>query len=128
MSTQSHIDKVELKTNLLPYPQHVAAPKIQPLDLSTFHSVSAHKVSKSLMRRMEEIRELAEQLQNDYILNQEIYSSQYSFEPIVGECYHLYERANGERFLSLIHPSTWKAKHLYSATLNSDHTWTKISI
>ena len=30
MSTQSHIDKVELKPNLMEYPHHVGAPKIIP--------------------------------------------------------------------------------------------------
>ena len=125
-STQSHEDKVNLTPNLLPYPHHVAAPKIEPLDLSAFHRAAAHKVSKSLTRRMEEIRQMAESLQNDYLLNREIYSSHYSFEPIVGECYHLYEREEGKRFLSLIPPSSWSMKHLYSVTLNSDHTWSKV--
>lgn len=127
MSTQSHIDKVELKANLLPYPQHVAAPKISPLDLTAFNRTSAHKVSKSLQRRMDEIRILAEKLQEDYALNQEVYSASYSFEPIVGETYHLYQRPNGDRFLSLISPDTWSMTHLYSVTLNSDHTWVKLS-
>ena len=127
MSTQSHIDKVKLKPNLMTYPHHVAAPKIQPLDLSSFNRTSAHKVSKSLQRRMDEIRILAEKLQEDYRLNQEVYSASYSFEPIVGETYHLYQRPNGDRFLSLISPDTWSMTHLYSVTLNSDHTWIKLS-
>ena len=36
MSTQSHIDKVELRTNLLSYPSHVGSPKIESVDLSSF--------------------------------------------------------------------------------------------
>ena len=54
MSTQSHIDKVNMKPNLLPYPHHVAAPKIETVDLSAFNTLQAHKVSKSLQKRAEE--------------------------------------------------------------------------
>jgi len=126
MSTPSHQDKVELKANLLTYPHHVAAPKIQPLDLSTFHRAAAHKVSRAFITRMEEIRRAAEALQADYDLNSEVYSSDYSFEPLVGECYHLYLRDSGQRFLSLVPPGSWSANHLYSVVLNSDLTWSKV--
>lgn len=126
MSTQSHIDKVNLKPNLLPYPHHVAAPKIEPVDTSFFKQNGTRKVNRALGRKYEELVKEAETLQKSFLINQEVYDSHYSFEPIVGEIYHLYEDSNGKKTLSLISPNEWNKKHLYSVVLNSDLTWTKI--
>ena len=126
MSTQSHIDKVSMKPNLLPYPHHVAAPKIEALDLSAFNKVQAYKVSKSLQKRADEIASLMKSLQEDYTLNLQLYSAARSFEPVLGEVYHLYEKPDGTQFLSLIAPTEWKQKYLYSGTLNSDGTWSRV--
>ena len=128
MSTQSHTDKVKLKPNLMSYPHHVAAPKIEAVDLSVFNSLQAHKVSKSLQKRAEEIGSLIKSLQEDYVLNLELYSAARSFEPVLGEVYHLYEKEDGTQFLSLISPSEWNQKYMYSGSLNSDGTWSKVEL
>ena len=126
MPTQSHIDKVNLKPNLMEYPHHVGAPQIAPTDLSSFKKNGVYKVNKIFDTRYKELLKEAETLQNSFIINQEVYDSSYKFEPIIGEIYHLYEDDNGNKFLSLIEPTSWSRKHLYSVTLNSDMTWTKI--
>jgi hypothetical protein len=112
MSTQSHIDKVNLKPMIMEYPAHVGAPKIEPQDLTAFKTHGLNKV--------------AEILQNSLLLQQEIYESNYKFEPKIGEVYHLYEDSNGNKTLSLIGPTEWNKKHLCSVVLNSDMTWTKL--
>lgn len=127
MSTQSHIDKVNLKPNILPYPAHVAAPKIEPVDLSFFKQNSTRKVNRVLEKKYNELLKDAETLQNSFLINQEVYDSHYSFEPIIGEIYHLYEEASGRKVLSLIAPNEWNKKYLYSVVLNSDLTWSKTS-
>lgn len=126
MSTQSHIDKVNLKPNLLSYPHHVGAPKIEPVDTSFFKDKGTQKVNKILKKRYEELVKEAETLQNSYLINQEVYDSHYSFEPVIGEIYHLYEDSTSRKVLSLISPNEWSKKHLYSVILNSDQTWTKV--
>lgn len=126
MSTPSHIDKVNLKSNILPYGTHVGAPKIEPKNLSTFKSRGINKVDELLKKRYEEILHYAEELQNCYQLNQKIYNSKYNFEPIIGEIYHLYESQDSELFLSIIKPSEWNKKWVCSVILNSDMTWQQI--
>lgn len=126
MSTQSHIDKVNLKPNLLSYPHHVGAPKIEPVDITFFKQNGTRKVNKVLNRRYEELLQEAQTLQNSYLINQEVYDSNYKFEPVIGEIYHLYVDDNGVKTLSIISPNEWNRKHLYSVILNSDLTWTKI--
>ena len=126
MSTQSHIDKVNLKPMLMEYPSHVGAPKIEPQDLTSFKKHGLNKVDRVMKRRYEELIKEAETLQNSMIVNQEVYESNYKFEPIIGEVYHLYDNSNGSKTLSMIGPNEWNKKHLYSVVLNSDMTWTKI--
>lgn len=126
MSTQSHIDKVNLSPNLMEYPHHIGAPKITPTDLSSFKTNGVYKANKILDTRYKELIRQAETLQNSFIINQEIYDSSYKFEPIVGEIYHLYEKSDGTKFLSIIEPTKWTQLYLYSAILNSDMTWTKL--
>lgn len=126
MSTQSHIDKVNLKPNLMEYPHHVGAPKIVPDDLTSFKNNGVYKVNKILDAKYKELIKQAEDLRNSFIINREVYESSYRFEPIIGEIYHLYENENGTKFLSIIEPTYWDKKHCYSARLNSDMTWTKL--
>ncbi len=126
MSTQSHIDKVNLQPKEIPYPTHLGAPKIEPLDLTAFKKQGIVKVDKVIKGRYEELVKEAETLQNSILLQQEVYESNYRFEPIIGEIYHLYENSDGSKTLSLIGPKEWNKKHLYSVVLNSDMTWTKL--
>jgi len=128
MSTPSQTDRINLKPNLMSYPHHVGAPKIEAVDLSPFNRLQAHKVTKSLQKRADEISMLVKTLQEDYVLNLELYSATRSFEPVMGEVYHLYEKEDGELFLSLISPREWSKKYLYSGTLNSDGTWSKVTL
>lgn len=127
MSTQSHIDKVNLQPMVIPYPTHVAAPKIQPQDLTAFKKHGLNKVDRVVKRRFNELVKEAETLQKSILLQQEVYESRYSFEPIIGEIYHLYENSDGSKTLSIIGPNEWNKKHLYSVILNSDMTWTKLA-
>lgn len=126
MSTQSHIDKVELKANLLSYPSHVGSPKIESTDLSSFKRNGTEKANKIYDTKYKELMRDAENLYNSFIINQEVYESSYRFEPVIGQIYHLYENIKGEKFLSLIEPNTWRQKHIYSVILNSDMIWIKI--
>jgi hypothetical protein len=111
---------------LMEYPSHVGAPKIEPQDLTSFKKHGLNKVDRVMKRRYEELIKEAETLQNSMIVNQEVYESNYKFEPIIGEVYHLYDNSNGSKTLSMIGPNEWNKKHLYSVVLNSDMTWTKI--
>jgi hypothetical protein len=49
-----------------------------------------------------------------------VYSAKFSFEPVIGEIYHLYRDAAGVNFLSLISPLEWNREHIGTFKLNSD--------
>jgi hypothetical protein len=110
------------------YPAHVAAPKIEPLDLTTFKRTATEKVNKVFDKRYKELIIEAETLQKSFQITQEVYSSKYKFEPLIGEIYHLYEDSDGGKTLSMINPTEWNKKYIYSVILNSDMTWEEIKI
>jgi hypothetical protein len=124
--TNKRPDNIADNPGLLPYGSNVGAPSIKPTDLNTFKKNGLSKVEKVFDKRYKELVEQAETLQKSFMITQEVYDSKYKFEPLIGEIYHLYEDSDGGRTLSLIEPTQWKRKHLYSVILNSDMTWTKI--
>lgn len=124
--TNKKPDNVADNPGLLPYGSNVGSPSIKPTDLTTFKKNGLDKVNKVFDRRYKEIVEQAENLQKAFLITQTIYESKYKFEPLIGETYHLYEDLDGRYSLSLISPSEWKKKYVYSVVLNSDMTWTKI--
>lgn len=116
----------ELGQHILPYPKHVASPKIEPKDLSVFKKIGANKVNKVLGDQYKDLIRLAETLQNSYIVNKDVYGSNYNFEPIIGEIYHLYEDSENRKFLSMINPEEWDKNYLYSVKLNYEMIWVQV--
>ncbi len=125
--TDKRPDSFAENAKLLPYGSNVGAPPIKPTDLTSFKQTGIDKVNKVYNKRFLELVEEAENLRKSFEVTQEVYESNYKFEPIIGEIYHLYEDSNGGKTLSLIEPHLWNKKHLYSVILNSDMTWKKIN-
>jgi hypothetical protein len=59
----------------------------------------------------------------EYEWNELVYNARFSFEPVIGEIYHLYKDAEGINFLSLIGPTEWNKEHVGTFKLNSDKKW-----
>jgi hypothetical protein len=59
----------------------------------------------------------------EFELNELVYNANFSFEPVIGEIYHLYRGEDGINFLSLISPAEWNKEHLGTFQLNSDKKW-----
>ena len=53
-----------------------------------------------------------------------------NFKPVIGKTYHLYEKDNSHRFMSLISPSEWKNKNslrfLGSYKQDTNQKWVKV--
>lgn len=104
------------------YPTNVGAPSFTPVIVDNSSSIKASKYFKTKLSEIEkEYVKLVEDYQNTTL----VYESDYNFEPIMGETYHLYERENG-RFLSLISPNEWNKKYLGSYLLTTDGKWEKV--
>jgi len=126
MSTPSHKDKVEIKFNLLPYGSNVGAPNITKEDVSVFLQNSTTKYNHFVEQKFDELMTQMNNLVNSYKLNEVVYNSEIRFEPIMGDTYFLYERKNGQKFLSMITPQEWKMSYICTVRLNTDGQWVLI--
>jgi len=114
--------------NLLPYGTTVGAPAIKTDDVVAWKTRGIHQVNKEFEGKFNELKEEYKKLMEEYEWNDLVYNSKFSFEPVVGEIYHMYNSNNGINFLSLIGPNEWNKEHIASFKLNSDKKWIKLDL
>lgn len=109
--------------NVLPYATGVGAPVIRVDDVVSWKSRGIDNVNKELGNKFNELKLQYEKLMQEYEWNELVYSAKFSFEPVIGEIYHLYRDSEGVNFLSLIGPNEWNKEHIGTFKLNSDKKW-----
>ena len=112
--------------HLLPYATNIGAPVIIPDNISTWKNEKILKTNHYFNKKYDEIKKEYEKLVEEFEWNKIVYGSNYNFQPIIGEKYHLYRRNNGEMFLSLIEPNSWKQEYVGTFEMDSDNKWKKI--
>ena len=112
--------------SLKPYASNVSAPVITATDTLAWKNRSINKINHKVKTKFLELKEQYENLMQEFEYNQLIFNAKFSFEPIVGETYHLYKRKNGESFLSLIAPHQCTFESLGSFYLNAEQIWEKV--
>lgn len=113
---------------LLPYGSNLSAPVIKIDDVTNWKTNGIHRVNKELSSKFNDLKVEYNKLLDEFRWNELVYSAKFSFEPVVGEIYHLYKDKNGEEFLSLIAPSEWKQEYIGTTLLNSDRKWVLIEL
>lgn len=110
----------------LTYGSNLSAPSIKLEDIKGWRIQGVDGANKNFSTRFDEIKSQMESLIEEYTWNEKIYSqTDYNFQPIVGQTYHLYERPDSTLFLSMIDPSQWKQKFIGSFKLDSTGKWIK---
>jgi hypothetical protein len=109
--------------SLLSYPTNVGAPVIHIDNLVSWKSRGISNVNKHFESKFNELRIQYENLMKEFEYNELVYNANFSFEPVIGETYHLYRGDDGNNFLSLISPTEWNKEHLGIFQLNSDKKW-----
>ena len=120
---------------IIPYGHHKGSAVIRPDDIgiAKYKALQAmgEQTESQLSQIYEQMRLLASQakkLQDRIEVSKKVYLAKYSFVPVIGEIYHLYEGDTpGEYSLSLLSPQDWgeksKKKFVASVKLLADHTW-----
>ena len=111
---------------LKPYGTSTSSPVIKPLNTATWRNDGVQRVNKQFKSKFEEVRKEYEELMQKFQYNDLVYNSRFSFEPIIGEVYHLYNNRKEESSLSIISPEQCSFDHLGSFRLNTDKMWEKI--
>jgi hypothetical protein len=111
---------------LKPYGTSASSPVIKPLNTASWKNDGITRVNKQLKSKFDEVKKEYEALMQKFQYNDLIYNAKFSFEPIFGENYHLYNNRNGEPFLSIIEPAQCNFEYIGSFRLNTDKMWEKI--
>ena len=119
-------DNVAESPGLLPYGTNVSAPAIKVEDIIAWKSINAVKVNHQLQTKFNELKEEYKKLVEEYKWNELVYNAKFSFEPVIGQTYHLYIGRDGNIFLSMIEPNQWKYECVGSFSLDSNNKWNKI--
>jgi len=119
-------DKQRYDAAFRPYATNVGAPQIQLPSNGSWKSSQIYKANKHLKAKYEAIKSEYEQLLEVLEYNELVTNAKFTFEPLVGETYHLYNNVNEEPFLSIIDPNSCNFSHLGSFRLTSDYLWERV--
>ncbi|TRX21864.1 DUF2452 domain-containing protein [Flavobacterium franklandianum] len=119
-------DQEGYNASLLPYATNVGAPTIKTEDVVAWKTRGIHQVNKEFENKFNELKQHYKNLMEEYEWNDMVYNAKFSFEPVIGEIYHLYTADDGHHFLSLIGPTEWNKEHIATFKLNSDKKWIKL--
>lgn len=108
---------------ILPYGTNVGAPAIKIDDVVSWKSRGITTVNKEFEHKFIELKMQYQKLMQEYEWNELVYNAKFSFEPVIGEIYHLYRGSDGINILSLIAPNEWNKEHIGTFRLNSDKKW-----
>lgn len=120
-------DEKGYNASLLPYATSVGAPAIRVDDVVSWKSRGIHNVNKEFENKFNELKLQYQKLMEEFEWNDIVYNAKFSFEPVVGETYHLYSGDDGLHFLSLIAPEEWNKEHIGTFKLNSEKKWIVLS-
>lgn len=107
-----------------PYPTNVGAPAFKLNNMVEFKETRSSNALNHLNTRLEEIKKQYDSLIELAQDTELIYQSRYSFIPIVGKIYHLYQVDHqAKSFLSIITPEQSNWLHLGSFKFTTENTW-----
>ena len=109
-----------------PYATSVGAPVITTTDTVAWKNRSIRKVNQKVQTKYLELKLAYEKMMEEFEYNNLNFNAKFTFEPIIGDVYHLYKRDNGETFLSLIAPNECNFNAVGSFYLNADQIWEKV--
>ncbi|REG87851.1 DUF2452 domain-containing protein [Winogradskyella sediminis] len=109
-----------------PYATNVGAPAIQITDNSTWKARNINKANKQIKAKYLELKAEYENMMKELEYNTLVYNARYTFEPLIGETYHLYRDKNKQPFLSIIAPSDCNFDYIGSFLLNSELIWKRV--
>ncbi|MDX6182884.1 DUF2452 domain-containing protein [Flavobacterium sp. Fl-77] len=116
-------EKEGYNSSKLPYATNIGAPVIKVDDVVAWKSRGIHNVNKEFENKFNELKSEYQKLIDEFKWNELVYNARFSFEPVMGEIYHLYLDTDGKEFLSLISPEEWNKEFIGSFKLNSDKKW-----
>jgi len=120
-----------------PYPVSRLAPQVELVDLARQISEADSMVNNRVSAKLQVIADQIKALQTEAraVLeearqDQDLHHAACQFKRIPGRLYHLYKKADGKRYFSMLSPDDWNGRspHTYinSYRLENDMSWTPL--
>lgn len=118
----------EKNPNALAYGISPSAPSsIHPVDIGKWKGKIAPTFRSYFQERYDDLVRQFQALAEEFNINQLVYESSISFEPVIGKVYHLYQKQDGTRFLSLVDPNeTFWGGYIGTFRMTAQYTWKKV--
>ena len=116
-------DKQRYDAAFRPYATNVGAPQIKLPNNGSWKNSQIYKANKHLKAKYEALKAEYDALLKILEYNELVTASKFTFEPLIGEVYHLYNNTKEQPFLSIIDPNSCDFQHLGSFRLTSDYLW-----
>ena len=116
-------DKKRYDAAFRPYATNVGAPQIKLPNNGSWKNSQIYKANKHLKAKYEALKAEYDALLKILEYNELVTASKFTFEPLIGEVYHLYNNTKEQPFLSIIEPDSCDFQHLGSFRLTSDYLW-----
>ncbi len=129
-------DKITENPHNLPYAHTVGGAVIKPMDQGRTKGLAVKAMHKQTDIQLDQIRkqmqllvDQAQKIQKRVEISEIIYGAEMGFKPLIGQTYHLYQRANETAVLSVVGPEEWGPRgcpfnsFLSTVNLLADHTW-----
>ena len=138
-SPYTNISLYHKQMSVLPYSSSVSGAVIKPTEEGMIRHKSLTAMEEQTNMQLTQIRQQiellalqAQEIQRRKDLSVLIYSAKLNFTPIIGQVYYLYEKKNGDHFLSMVSPKEWGVngpfkKAVATVKLLADHTWMEVN-
>lgn len=114
-------------SKFMTYPTNLGSAVFEIPNVPLFKEKSSKKMMDIFNQEKNELIEKVKKLYDEYNDSIMVWESKFSFEPIVGKSYFLYNFASGYT-LTLIAPEEWDRENEFIGEyrLNSDNKWIKV--
>ena len=137
-TTFTNFEIYHKQMSVLPYAASVAGALVKPTEEGVIRhkalTAMEEQTNMQLMQIRKQIELLAlqaQEIQKRKELSMTIYGARINFSPVIGQTYHLYQKADDSYILSLVSPREWGnssgpfKRFVASVKLLADHTWTE---
>ena len=124
--------------SVMPYSTSVSGALIKPTEEGVIRHKALSAMEEQTNMQLQQIRKQiellalqAQEIQMRKELSMIIYNAKLSFSPVIGSLYYLYEKQDGNHFVSIVSPKEWGGSGPYknfiaAVKLLADHTWMEV--
>jgi hypothetical protein len=124
--------------SVLPYSAGVSGAVIKPTKEGLIRHKALTAMEEQTNMQLEQIRKQvellaiqAQEIQKRKELSLTIYGAKITFQPVIGNIYHLYQKHDDTHVVSMVSPKEWGKggpfkNHLAQVKLLADHTWCEV--